>query len=608
MKWKKSWADLIRPIKSMHLATKLMLIYSVILGIAIVVFAGQLIDSANTALEHSLVNDTKSLLKESVYSIEREMDTCYQSIDSIAGDYDIISYIKDWNPQDITDVVEFSLSLKKKESLIRSLSTDVYQLRMYVHDPQFPEISSIIYSDTRLEDQETILKRTAGPTHEYWMVNQLERSYNAGARERNRTVSLFKTVTYSKNQPLGLMEVAIRTEVFFRHIFSQGSNENLVAFVVDRDGRLIYEDESAFVHKYGLANADIRSIFTERNEDAEEGEVKVTQDNISMTLIYDYISGLDSYICYVVANESVTSGIRSTRNLIVLESLGAIAISSVLIYFLTNILLKKMRLIIASMRKVEMGEINVRVDMSGSDEMSELAYHFNRMLRKLGDLINEVIAKQEAKKDAEIRMLFSQINTHFIINSLQTIGMMAEIDSHFEVADAISALGRLLRYGMKWTEGQVRLKDELEYIKNYIALMNLRHDYTVMLEVDVPDELMSCSVLKMMLQPAVENAIHYGMEPLGRGGKIRIRAHTDSETVVIEITDDGAGMSQNRLEQVRGALLYGHQLESRGNAGHGIGIKNVNERIKMVYGSPYGIDLASEKGMGAKVSIKLPAG
>jgi len=266
-----------------------------------------------------------------------------------------------------------------------------------------------------------------------------------------------------------------------------------------------------------------------------------------------------------------------------------------------------MKQIIASMRKVESGKLDIRVDVSGQDEMSELAYHFNKMLGKIGDLISEVVKKQEAKKNAEIHALFSQINSHFIINTLQNISMMAEIDCKFEVADSITSLGKLLRYSMKWSKESVRLREEIEYVENYVILMNMRYDFEIKLDIQIPNQLMQYEVLKMMLQPIIENAIYYGIEPLAKGGNITVLGYSEDEFTIIEIIDDGVGMDAECLQKVQQGLLLNlpHEYKQEGK-GNGIGLSNVNERIKLFYGDNYGIEILSKNGSYTKVIIKLP--
>ncbi len=607
MRAKKLFILIITFFSGLKLAHKLMIIYSVVIGITIIVFAGQLINETNNSTELDLIRDSRELLKETKYSIEREVDTCYRTINAISGDYDTMSYIKGWDREDQTEVVDFSMDLTKRILLIRNLSPDIYQIRIYVSSPEFPEIGSIIYSDSRLKNKNTIVTETMKYAHGYWQFDHPEVSFNPGTLERKNVVSLFVPLRYSNYKQLGFIETSMYTETFFRHMFSQSENQNLIAFVIDYTGKVIYDSKSAFAKKYNLDGNGLTELYKGYDLKGQSTEIHIKKGRVPMTLISDYIETLDTTICYVVTNDTIRKNLNDARTLIIAESILAMILMSVIIYILTNLLLVKINQIIASMRKVEDGMLDVRVNVSGQDEMSELALHFNRMISKIGDLISEVVNKQEAKKNAEIHALFTQINSHFIINTLQNISMMAEIDSKYELADAMNSLGKLLRYSMKWTKEYVRLKEEIEYIGNYIILMNIRYDYEIKLNIQVPPELMEYEVLKMMLQPAVENAIYYGIEPLGENGEITIRGYSDEENTSIEIIDNGKGMDVESLEKVRQALTsdipVDMRLEKKGN---GIGLKNVNERIKLFYGNKYGIEISSIKGSFTKLTIRLP--
>ncbi len=607
MRAKKLFISIITFFSGLKLAHKLMIIYSVVIGITIIVFASQLINETNKSTELDLIRDSRDLLKETKYSIEREVDTCYRTINAISGDYDTMSYIKGWDREDQTEVVDFSMELTKRILLIRNLSPDIYQIRIYVSNPEFPEIGSIIYSDSRLKNKKTIVTETMKYSHGYWQFDHPEVNFNPGTLERKNVVSLFVPLRYSNYKQLGFIETSMYTDTFFRHMFSQSENQNLIAFVIDYRGKVIYDSKSAFAKKYNLDGNGLTELYKGYDLKGQSTEIHIKKGRVPMTLISDYIETLDATICYVVTNDTIRKNLNDARTLIIAESILAMILMSVIIYILTNLLLVKIKQIIASMRKVEDGKLDARVNISGQDEMSELAFHFNRMISKIGDLISEVVKKQEAKKNAEIHALFTQINSHFIINTLQNISMMAEIDSKYELADAINSLGKLLRYSMKWTKEYVRLKEEIEYIGNYILLMNIRYDYEIRLNIQIPPELMEYEVLKMMLQPAVENAIYYGIEPLGQNGEITIRGYSDEENISIEITDNGMGMDGESLEKVRQALtsdiLVDMRLEKKGN---GIGLKNVNERIKLFYGNKYGIEITSIKGSFTKLTIRLP--
>ncbi len=607
MRAKKLLISLFMFFSGLKLAHKLMIIYSVVIGITIIVFAGQLINETNKSTELDLIRDSRELLKETKYSIEREVDTCYRIISAISGDYDTMAYIKGWDREDQSEVVEFSMDLTKRILLMRNLSPDIYQVRIYVSNPEFPEIGSIIYSDSRLKNKNTIVKETMKYTRGYWQFDHPEVNFNPGTLERKNVVSLFVPLRYSNYKELGFIETSMYTDTFFRHMFSQSENKNLIAFVIDYKGNVIYDSKSAFAKKYNLDRNGLMELYKGHDLKSKNTEIHISKGSVPMTLISDYIETLDATICYVVTNDTIRKNLNNARTLIIAESILAMILMSVIIYILTNLLLVKIKQIIASMRKVEDGKLDVRVNVSGQDEMSELAFHFNRMISKIGDLISEVVKKQEAKKNAEIHALFTQINSHFIINTLQNISMMAEIDSKYELADAINSLGKLLRYSMKWTKEYVRLKEEIEYIGNYILLMNIRYDYEIKLNIQVPPELMEYEVLKMMLQPAVENAIYYGIEPLGQNGEITILGYSDGENTLIEIIDNGIGMDGETLEKVRQTLASDTPVDMRlEKKGNGIGLKNVNERIRLFYGNKYGIEITSIKSSFTKLTIRLP--
>ncbi len=607
MKAQKLFDPVINFFSGLKLAHKLIIIYSIVIGITIILFASQLINVANKSTQLDLISDSRELLKETKYSIEQEIDTCYRTIDAITGDYDTMSYIKGWDKNDQTGVVDFSINLSKKILLIRNLSPSVYQFRIYVNNPQFPEIGSIIYSDSRLTNLQTIKDETAKNPKGYWQFNHTEVNFNPGTLDRKKVVSLFYPLKYSNYKELGFLETTMYTDTFFRHMYAQSENENFIAFIIDNKGNILFDRKSAFASRYNLNSADIKELIKGYDLKENRSEIHFDRGSVPMTLIHDYIDIIDCTICYVVTNDSIIQNLHNTRNLIIAESILAMLIMSLIIYSITNILLNKMKQIIASMRKVEDGKLDIRVKVSGQDEMSELAFHFNRMLSKIGELISEVVKKQEAKKNAEIHALFTQINSHFIINTLQNISMMAEIDCKYEVADAINSLGKLLRYSMKFTKEYVRLKEEIEYIENYIVLMNIRFDYEIKLNIEIPRELMEFEVLKMMLQPVVENAIYYGIEPLGQDGIITINGQSDQEFTTINIIDNGVGMDEESLIKVMQAIIsdttVDTKLEKKGN---GIGLRNVNERIKMFYGNKYGIEIESNKGLYTKLIIKLP--
>ena len=182
--------------------------------------------------------------------------------------------------------------------------------------------------------------------------------------------------------------------------------------------------------------------------------------------------------------------------------------------------------------------------------------------------------------------------------------MMAEIKEDYDISDAITSLGKLLRYSMKWGSGNVTVAEELEYIRNYLKLINLRFDYEIYLSVNLPEIILKQAIPKMSLQPIVENAIYHGIEQMAEDTNIYIKGIVDGDDCVIEITDAGKGMSEKEVKDLYKKI--NGEMEASGGSGNGIGLKNVQDRIKMNFGENYGIEIASKLGCYTKIMVRIP--
>ena len=292
------------------------------------------------------------------------------------------------------------------------------------------------------------------------------------------------------------------------------------------------------------------------------------------------------------------------RNSFVVIMLVLIVGLAFLIHWIVMRLLRHFYDILKSIRAVQKGDLSVRIENSGNDEMGELGEQINKMLDRIEQLMKENIDREILTKNAEIRALQNQINAHFIYNVLESIKMMAEIDEEYAISDAITSLGNLLRYSMKWVSNDVMVEEELAYIKNYLALINLRFDYEIYLSLNLPEEILRQKIPKMSLQPIVENAIYHGIEELAEDTNIYIKGFARGEDCIIEITDAGKGMSEEQAERLKKKIAG--EVETDGGSGNGIGLKNVQDRIRMSFGEKYGIGIDSKMGCYTKVTVCVP--
>lgn len=282
-------------------------------------------------------------------------------------------------------------------------------------------------------------------------------------------------------------------------------------------------------------------------------------------------------------------------------------LSMIVFIFIVAILIKnsfsRFNNLTKEVSEIKNGNI-IKLTEKGNDEISELGKQINKMVYSLEKLNEENIERQLLAKNAEIRSLQNQINAHFMYNVLETIKMMAEIKEEYVISDAITTLGNMFRYSMKWSSGMVELKQEILNIQNYLSLMNLRQDYEIFLSLNVPAELLHIKIPKMSLQPIVENSVNHGIEEMAEDTTIYIKVFKEENNVIIEVSDMGIGMSQEKLNELIRSINSKEQISD--DKEHGRALYNVQQRIKMYFGKEYGLQIFSQEGAYTKVSICIP--
>ncbi|THF75356.1 cache domain-containing sensor histidine kinase [Cohnella fermenti] len=367
--------------------------------------------------------------------------------------------------------------------------------------------------------------------------------------------------------------------------------------LVDENDKVIYASDRS------LLTRDLSSEESVRQATATSGSFPIRIDGESYITTYARSSLTNWKLIVYIPTAEVTRQAAVTRNVTLLMSglfvLLALGIAIAISYALTRPLSKIKTL----MQEVQTGNLDVSFNQRYRDEVGMLGRHFNIMVTRVRDLLEEVKTTQTRKKEAEYAALQSQINPHFIYNTLETIRMKAELNDDEEVADMTFTLGKLLRYGVNHEEQLATIGQELEHLGNYIALQNMRFSNKFTVLVDIPERDHDIGCVKLMLQPIVENAIHHAFKNRLGTGTIRIDVRHEGTDVVFIVADDGCGMSEQELKTLRERVAGRLPPAARGR---GIGLRNVRERIKMQYGEAYGLRIDSREGEGTVVEIRLP--
>ncbi len=255
-----------------------------------------------------------------------------------------------------------------------------------------------------------------------------------------------------------------------------------------------------------------------------------------------------------------------------------------------------------SVNAIEEGELDTEVYTGGSYEIQHLGRSIGDMAKRIKALMEDIVTEHESKRKSEFDTLQSQINPHFLYNTLDIIVWMIENEQKQEAVKVVTALARFFRISLSRGRSIIPVKDELEHVRNYLMIQQMRFKNKFTYVIRAGEDVMELASLKLMLQPLVENAIYHGMEFMDGDGEIMIRVYREGEELWFQISDNGLGMTQ---EQLDGLLSDRPHVSSR--RGSGIGVKNVNERIRLYFGEHYGLSIQSEPDEGTVITIRMPA-
>lgn len=285
---------------------------------------------------------------------------------------------------------------------------------------------------------------------------------------------------------------------------------------------------------------------------------------------------------------------------------AALSFGVVLMYFLNRTIVKPVHQLRQNMDSISRGIFDKNPDIEWENELGEIGKGINDLSENVVNLMNTRIEQERQKKDLEYQILQSQINPHFLYNTLNSVKWMATIQGATGIADMMTVLARLLKNVSKRSESMITLKEELELAGDYFQIQQYRYGSSISIRYEIASEdLFGCMVHRFSLQPLIENALFHGLEPKRAPGTITVFASSEgsgeTKVLVLSVTDDGIGMSQETIEKV----MSGESLEGSDFFKH-IGISNVNNRIKYDFGDSYGITITSESGVYTTMTIRIP--
>ena len=363
-------------------------------------------------------------------------------------------------------------------------------------------------------------------------------------------------------------------------------------YIMDNNKNVVYTPVNNIV--YRIKNEWIEAINNEIIIKNINGE------NYQLTKIASQYTGWET-IGVFPESESLQV-IKYTRYYSLIVSIIALIIAGVLVIIFTKSIIKPIFKLKKLMKKAQEGDLTVSFNTKYNDEIGELGNSFNTMVKEINNLINLVQIEEKNKRIAEMNVLQAQIKPHFIYNTLDTIRWMAEEHNEKDIVEIIEAFTNLLRISLSKGREIISVKEELNHMQSYLTIQKIRYEDKLDYEIQFEEKILNYKLIKLILQPLVENAIYHGIKEKRGKGKILITGEIEGDLLCFTVKDNGKGIEEELLNKINKMLVNSNEKENE----IGYGIFNVNERIRLTYGEKYGLIYKSTYGKGTIVQVRHP--
>ena len=571
----------------------MMLSFSGLMAVAVLIFLMIALNFTSQTIYENSNNYTSQIVRQVNYDIDAYIDYM-ENISSVmakSGDISLYLFEEEQSEEDIEEereriLTQFNTIMESREDIYNVVA--VAENGRYIMNRGEEDLTP--YIDIRKLDwyQAAMESPTGIAVSSSHVQNAIKSSYKW-------VITLSRVLV---NNRTGAKEGLFFIDLNYSAI-SDLCNNNTIGnkgyiFVLDDKGNVIYHPKQQLMYG-GLHTEHIEEIM------ACEKDSLTVRDGTERKL---YTLSRSQKTGWTVVGAAYTSELlknnKQARMLYILAAailiLAVFAISSILSREIT----KPLRRLSESMSRVEKGEFDrANVDVTMENEIGSLGKSYNLMTERIHTLMEENVYEQKQKRKSELKALQAQINPHFLYNTLDSIIWMSEAGQSDEVVEMTSALAKLLRQSISNDHEQVELGQEMEYVKNYLTIQKMRYQDKLEYTVEVDPKVRHVMIVKLVLQPIVENAIYHGIKYKGSKGTLRIRAFAESEDVCIVIEDNGIGMDETALNIIFDETQKIHKQ-------NGVGVPNVQKRLKLYYGDKYGIIYESKVGIGTRATIRIP--
>ncbi|WP_219835727.1 sensor histidine kinase [Paenibacillus sp. R14(2021)] len=400
-------------------------------------------------------------------------------------------------------------------------------------------------------------------------------------------------------RPVGYVQIDFNYEVV-QKMFSSPITEDGRLFLMDDKGSFVFAAHNLDINR-NIGQTEYAAIMPKLS--GSSGRLMMTVAGEPMYIVYYKSDYTNWTTAALVSKSALLASSKKTANASMLVPLLTMVAALLVATILARTITRGIGRLHTAMKRVGTGNLSETIAIRSGDEVEELSRGFNQMVESIKLLVEDVKRTEKNRHDMEFKALQAQINPHFLFNTLNQVKRLADIQKADNIKDLVSSLLVLLHNSMgKGGEIQT-LHEETLYLRHYLNIQEFRYYDKFEAVFDIDESIAASTILKFTLQPIIENALIHGIEPLRGRGMITVKAARDGDDILIQVSDNGVGMPQDKLESLFEA---GSPFEKNKLRFSGIGLRNVQERIKLHYGPKYGLSVTSVPDLYTTVTVRIP--
>jgi len=415
---------------------------------------------------------------------------------------------------------------------------------------------------------------------------------------RDRNVIMAGKLLYNihTSEKYGFIIIALEESAIYE-LYGANAGKGNVISLLSSDGTIVSSRDRDSI---GLFDPELLNYVRKMNlENIEQKNIR--QNGKTYALLSRYIPFFDSYIINIVDNDTIVSRISKIRTVVAFSVLIIIMLTGVVLFFLSRSITKPLFNLISVMSSIEGDKLdNVSVPMSGSYEVDTLSKTFNKMIAYIKNYLNVLVQEQEQRRKAELNALQMQINPHFLYNTLSTVKYLAWKGDNESVASTVNSLCSLLHNTIGNTDSMISVEDEIRNLEDYALINRIRYGERISISFEIEKSCRQFLMPKLLLQPLVENAFFHAFPTTTENGRISVYVYHDNNMLICEVMDNGCGIPPDTIDRLKSVKAK--------DGYNGIGIMNVDERIKLIYGNTdkYGVRITSKVNCGTCITVTIP--